>query len=369
MKTTSNVVIVHDWLYGGGAEKVVEQLHVLYPEAPIYTSYCSDEWRKKLGNKVVTGYLQKWPFNKLRRFTSVLQIWWFKSLNLSEYDIIISSSGSGHAKQVKKRRSEQIHINYCHTPPHYLWAKYDEYMKCPGFGAFDPIVRVGLKLLFKPLRKSDFKAAQHVDHFIANSTHIENDIKKYYKKDSEVVFPPVDTEAFHAKPEEKRSGFIVYGRHVAHKRFDLAIKACNELQVPLTVVGSGPETPRLRAMAGPTISFPGRLEHDKLVKALAKSEFFIFPNVEDFGIVAAEAQAAGVPVLAYRAGGSLDIVEEGVTGEFFEKQSIESLTSAMKSLNYKLYNRQALLENAERFSITNFRSSMTNTIAKAVSYK
>lgn len=348
------VVIVHDWLYGGGAEKVVEQLHYLYPDASIYTSYCSDEWRKKLNNKVVTGYLQRWPFNKLRRFTSLLQVWWFRSLNLSNYDVIISSSGSGHAKQVRKHRRKQVHINYCHTPPHYLWAKYDEYMRKPGFGVFDPIVRVGLKLLFKPLRRMDYSAAQDVDIFVANSTHIQSDIKKYYKKDSTVIFPPVDTELFHTKAPDKRSGFIIFGRHVAHKRFDLAIKACNELQLPLTVVGSGPETPRLKAMAGPTITFTGRLEDEKLVRKVAQSEFFIFPNVEDFGIVAVEAQAAGIPVIAYRGGGALDIIVEGVTGEFFDTQSTEALAKVIKNANYKLYNHRALLENAERFSTENF---------------
>lgn len=374
------VAIVHDWLYGGGAEKVVEQLHILYPDAPIYTSYCSDEWRKQLDNKVVTGYLQKWPFNKLRRFLPILQMFWFRSLDLSSYDIVISSSGSGFAKHLKFKKTSNLksqisnmkrplHVSYCHTPPHYLWAKYDEYMKRPGFGIFDPLVRLGLKLLFKPLRKADYKAAQNVDRFIANSTHIKNDIKKFYKRDADVVFPPVDTEAFHTKPVSERSGFIVYGRHVAHKRFDLAIKACNELQAPLTVVGSGPETPRLKALAGPTVTFTGRLEHDKLVRALAKSAFFIFPNVEDFGIVAVEAQAAGVPVIAYRGGGALDSVVEGVTGEFFDAQTIDSLVTALKKANYKLYNHRALLENAECFSIDTFQRSMTQAIADTLNSK
>lgn len=364
MKTTKKdrVVITHDWLYGGGAEKVVEQLHKLYPDAPIYTSYCSDEWRKRLDGKVVTGYLQNWPFSKLRRFTSVLQIWWFRSLKLKDYDIIISSSGSGHAKQVKKQRKIQLHVNYCHTPPHYLWAKYDEYMKQPGFGVFNPLVRLGLKLLFKPLRKADYAVAQAVDSFVANSSHIQSDIKKFYKRDASVIFPPVDVESFHTKPQDSRSGFIVFGRHVAHKRFDLAIKACNEAGIKLTVAGSGPDTARLKAMAGPTISFVGRLEHDKLVRTIATSEAFIFPNVEDFGIVAAEVQAAGIPVIAYRGGGALDIVEEGVTGEFFDTQSVESLATALTSFNYKLYNRQALLQNADRFSTDTFIESFSEHI-------
>jgi glycosyltransferase involved in cell wall biosynthesis len=188
------VAIVHDWLYGGGAERVIYELHQLYPEAPIYTSYCSREWRDKLDNVVVTGWLQHWPFNRLRKFIPFLRIWWFTHLDLSAYDLVISSSGA-EAKGIKVPKST-LHINYCHAPTHYYWSRYDEYMSRPGFGIFDPLARLGLKLLVSPLRKWDFKAAQRPDYMIANSSHIQAEITKYYNRDSTVIFPPVNIERF-----------------------------------------------------------------------------------------------------------------------------------------------------------------------------
>ncbi len=164
-RTTPRIAIVHDWLYGGGAEQVVLALHKLYPEAPIYTSYCSDEWREKLNNKVVTGYLQSWPFAKLRKFLPLLRQFWFKRLDLSEFDVIISSSGNGEAKFVTTN-ADQKHICYCHTPTHFYWRKYTQYLKDPGFRP-EWLVKFFLKLLLKPLRKRDYKAAQKVDFFIS----------------------------------------------------------------------------------------------------------------------------------------------------------------------------------------------------------
>ena len=209
------VCIVHDWLVGGGAEKVVLELHHLFPDAPIYTSYSTNEWRDKLDNKVVTGWLQY--FGKLRKFMVLPRIWWFAHLDLSNYDLIISSSGNGEAFAVRKNyrplykrllspithqpspiinANSKIHINYCHSPTHYYWRHYDQYMREPGFGVFNPLVRLALKLLLTPLRRWDYKAAQRADIMIANSTHIQADIKRYYNRDSTVIFPPVDTERF-----------------------------------------------------------------------------------------------------------------------------------------------------------------------------
>ena len=148
--STLKVAIVHDWLVGGGAEKVVEQLHVMFPDAPIYTSYCTDEWRDRLDNKVVTGWLQH--FGKLRKFMALGRIWWFEHLDLSEYDLVISSSGNGEAFAVKTR-PDTLHVNYCHSPTHYYWRHYDTYIARPGFGVFDPLARLELRLIVGPLRK------------------------------------------------------------------------------------------------------------------------------------------------------------------------------------------------------------------------
>src|SRR5215210_7245655 len=166
------IAIVHDWLIAGGAEKVVLELHKMFPEAPIYTSYATREWRRRLDGKVRTGWLQYWPFSRLRKFTPFLRIWWFSRLKLDNYDLVISTSGA-EAKGINTS-PETIHISYIHAPTHYYWSRYDEYMTSPGFGWFDWLARIGLKLLVGLLRRWDYKAAQKGDFVIANSTHTQD---------------------------------------------------------------------------------------------------------------------------------------------------------------------------------------------------
>lgn len=322
------VAIVHDWLIGGGAERVVEALHQMYPDAPIYTSYATDEWRRRLDNKVVTGFLQQWPFSKLRKYIPFLRIWWFASLKLDGYDLVISSSGA-EAKGVKTG-SNTLHVNYCHAPTHYYWSRYDEYLKSPGFGIFDPVARLGLRLLVSPLRRWDYKAAQRPDKIIANSSYTKAQIKKYYNRDSHVVFPPVDVQKFMSHNNHNREGFVIAGRQTPYKRFDLAVKACTQLSLPLLVIGNGPEHNRLKKLAGPTVTFKRKASDQDVIDAFQRAEGFIFPGIDDFGIVAVEAMAAGCPVIAYKNGGALDYVVPGKTGIFFEKQTANSLTEALQ---------------------------------------
>jgi glycosyltransferase involved in cell wall biosynthesis len=328
------VAIVHDWLVGGGAEKVVQALHEMFPEAPIYTSYSTDEWRKKLDNKVVTGALQHWPFGTLRKFIPPLRIWWFRSLDLDGYDLIISSSGNGEAKHIRKPKGAK-HINYCHTPPHFLWRHYDQYMKTPGFGLFNSLARLGLKLLVGPLRKADYAAAQKVDQFIANSTHIQSDIKKYYGRDSVVIHPPVDVERFrkYARPQTERHGFVTVGRLVPYKRVDIIVDACTQLGLDLKVIGKGPELANLQKRAGPTIQFITDASDEVVATEMGQAEAFIFAAFEDFGITPVEAMAVGTPVIAYKAGGALDYVIEGKTGLFFSSQSSQALMALLSHIN------------------------------------
>jgi glycosyltransferase involved in cell wall biosynthesis len=360
------VAIVHDWLYGGGAELVVEQLHKMFPEAPIYTSYCSREWRERLDNKVVTGYLQWWPFAKLRKFIPFMRIIWFSGLRFEDYDLVISSSGA-EAKGIKVPAGV-THINYCHAPTHYYWSRYDEYMRYPGFGLLDPLARLGLKLLVGPLRRWDYKAAQRPDFMIANSTHIQKEIKKYYGRDSEVIFPPVYIERF-MKTEHRyreRRGFVISGRQTPYKRFDLAIVACNQLGLPLTVIGNGPDHHRLRGLAGPTITFLGKVSDEVVEEEFASASGFVFPGLDDFGITPVEALAAGTPVIAYKAGGALDYVKPGVTGEFFDKKSAKSLSRTLQQFNPARYNQVILRRQAEQFSSGVFRASMNEFIVKNI---
>ncbi len=365
MKDLSNlkVAIVHDWLVGGGAEKVVLELHHMFPDAPIYTSYATDEWCQKLEGKVVTGWLQH--FGIVRKFMALGRIQWFGSLNFDEYDLVISSSGNGEAFGIKTGPNT-VHVNYCHSPTHYYWRHYDQYLARPGFGIFNPLARLGLKLLVGPLRKWDYKAAQRADVIIANSTHIQSDIKKYYGRDSEVVHPPVDTERFVKASEQARHGFITAGRLAPMKRVDLIIQACNELNFPLTIIGKGPELEALKKIAGPTITFAGFISDGLMPSSFASSEAFIFASYEDFGITPIEAMATGTPVVAFKAGGALDYVSAGETGEFFNEQTVESLKTTLKGFDSNKYNNNDIKNASERYSVQEFHKNMQTEIQKAL---
>lgn len=362
------VVITHDWLVGGGAERVVIELHKLYPDAPIYTSYCTPEWRERLDGKVVTGYLQR--FGRFRKYLPPLQYLWFRSLDLRKYDLIISSAGNGMAKAVR-RSVHTTHICYCHTPVHYLWRHFDRYIERPGFGIFNPIARLGLRALVAPLRKLDFDAAQAVDYFVANSTHIQTDIKKYYKKDSVVIHPPVDTQRFAPQSPKseirntaaKRRGFITVGRLAPMKRTDLVVQACTNLGLPLTVIGRGPDYEKLVRIAGPTVRFLTNASDEDVAKELSKAEGFIFASFEDFGITPVEAMAAGTPVIAYKVAGALDYVVEGKTGTYFDQQTVESLEKALLNFATKKFNEHTIRQAAETFDTARFSEKIIKFIA------
>lgn len=367
MREKLNIAIAQDWLISGGAERVVESLHKLYPDAPIYTSYCTSEWRAKLDNKVVTGYLQYWPFSKLRKFLPLLRIKWFEGLDLSEYDLVISCSSSGEAKAVRPGPNG-IHINYCHAPTHFYWLRYDEYLKHPGFGILDPVARLGLKLLVKPLRKWDYKIMQKPDYIIANSSYTQAGIKKFYNRDSTVIFPPVDISRFPFKASE-RHGFVIAGRQTPYKRFDLVVDTCTKLRLPLTVIGKGPDHKRLISLGGPTIKFEKSVSDQQMPEFFSKAEAFLLPNVEDFGVVAVEALAAGTPVIAYRNGGPLDYLKEGSNGLFFDRQTISSLSETINKFHKLKFNYQKISKDTEEYGPDRFKKQIQSYIAQAISLK
>lgn len=328
------IAIVHDWLTTmGGAEPLVLEIHKLFPKAPIYTSvFDADKMAAFKGIDVRTTNLQAKLPKKLR-FKHIL---WptlrakaFRQLDLSEFDIIISSS-SAEAKAIRKTRPEQVHIAYIHTPPRYYWSHYEEFKNEFTFGPFTPFIRPVIPYFVKKMRQLDLESTKDIDVCIANSTVTQQRIKEYYDKPSTIIYPPVNVDRFTPPPKGERSGYVVWGRHVPYKRFDLAIKAANKLKVALTIAGTGPDTERLKSLAGPTVTFVGRISDEELVKLAQSSKAFLFPNEEDFGISAVEALAAGTPVIAYKKGGALDIVQDGETGVFFEKQTVESLVKAMQ---------------------------------------
>ncbi len=347
------IAIVADWLTNmGGAEPLVLELHKLYPDAPIYTSVYNKEAMPAFKDcDVRTTYLQKWlpAFIRYKHVLGpVLRPRAFRKLDLSEYDIIISSA-SAEAKAVRKR-PDAVHICYCHTPIRYYWSHYEEFKKEFNFGPLTFLIRPFISFFVKRMRKLDLESVKGVDYFIANSTITQSRIKQYYDRPSTIVYPPVDVERFTPPVKSERNGFVVWGRHVPYKRFDIAIEACNQLSAPLTVIGSGPDTERLKKLAGPTITFTGRIGDDKLNEIAWHSRAFLFPNEEDFGISAVESLAAGTPVIAYAKGGALDIVQDGETGILFDEQSVNSLVKAMERFEQYSFLPATLHRKSKRFA-------------------
>lgn len=364
------VALVCDWLTGiGGAERVVLELHKMFPNAPIYTSqydnnpkvWFGDNWFKDAD--VRTTWLQKLP-KSLKKFLPVLRAWTFSRLDLSDYDLVISASGA-EAKAVKTGPAT-THICYCFTPTHYYWSRYNEYLENPGFGMFSWLARLGLKVLVGPMRRFDYKAAQRPDYIIGISKHIQTQIKKYYGRDAEVIHPPVDTDRIKLlnKPSNLRQGFVTAGRQVPYKKIDLAVKAATDLNVPLTVIGRGPDHSKLGRMAGRSVIFLTKTSDEEMYARFAEAEAFIFPGIDDFGIVAVEALAAGTPVIAYKAGGALDYVNK-TTGIFFDKQTSQSLAKAMQEFSKLSFDHSRIAEQAEKFSATAFEHKMRDFVSNS----
>lgn len=359
------VAIVCDWLTGiGGAERVVLELHRLYPNAPIYTSQYDPKKIDWFTNADVrTTWLQNLP-TSLKKFLPILRAWTFSRLDLSEYDLVITSSGA-EAKAVKTGVNT-LHVNYCHAPTHYYWSRYNSYLDNPNFPrGFNWLAKISLRLLVSPLRRWDKKAAQRASVIVANSSHIQSEIARYYSREAVVIHPPVDIERFPLK-KTKRTGFVITGRQIAYKRIDLAIAACNKLRLPLTVIGDGPEHARLVKMAGPTIEFVTGVSDQEMSHYFQSAEAFIFPGLDDFGITPVEAMATGTPVIAYQAGGSLDYIIPGKTGMFFESQTTESLSDTLKEFARQKFDEKEIREVAKGFAPSVFDRKFKDLVSKGV---
>ncbi|MBC7943044.1 glycosyltransferase [Candidatus Saccharibacteria bacterium] len=352
---TPKIAIVTDWLTNvGGAERTVLAAHEAFPDAPIYTSVYTPETMPEFdGLDIRTTWLQDMPksLRKLHKFFPMLRVRAFRDLDLSEFDIILSFS-SAEAKQVRKTRPGQVHICYCHTPIRYYWSHYNEYKKDPGFGKLNWLVRLAMPVMIPTLKKADYRAAQTVDVFIANSSEVQKRIKKYYKRPSTIIHPPVDVNRF--EPARTRGDYYVaLGRQVPYKRIDLAIAAATQLGIKLRVYGNGSEHQRLVDMAGPTVQFFtdrfGDASDIAVATALSGAKGYLFPAEEDFGIVQVEALAAGAPVIAYAKGGTLDIVQDGESGVLFRTQTVESMVSAIKKAEQTTFLPGTLRRKAKRF--------------------
>jgi glycosyltransferase involved in cell wall biosynthesis len=346
------VAISHEWLtIPGGSEKVVLAILELFPDADIYTSiYDPVPWPPAIRRaRVHTSFLNRLP-GATRFYPRLVPLMnmAFESFNLGGYDLVISSNHAC-AKNVITR-PETLHVCYCHTPMRYAWD--------PGFFGGERLSlpeRTLLPVLLPWLRRADVIASFRPDQFVANSSHVAARIRKHYRREAVVIHPPVEVERFLEVPRATDEGYYLFlGRLVPYKRADLAIAACTALDRPLKVVGGGRAGDAVRAAAGPGVEFLGEVDDAELAHILAGARALLFPGEEDFGIVPVEAQAAGLPVIAYGLGGARDSVIDGETGLHFAQQTPESLSDAILRFEDLRFDEERIRENARRFSHRRF---------------
>ncbi|MBI5369982.1 glycosyltransferase [Candidatus Uhrbacteria bacterium] len=356
------IALVHDYLVqDGGAEKVLEVLQEIWPEAPTYTLFFDPKKLPQFATRDIrTSFLQRLPL-ALKKYQ------WYITLmptatehyDLSDYDVVISST-SAFAKGLITRPGA-VHICYCHTPTRYLWTdthSYVEELRVPR------LVKAILPPVLSRLRQWDQQAASRVDYFVANSQTVRARIQKYYRKDAQIIFPPVDTDRFHISPRPK-TAFLTGGRLVAYKRFDLVIDACNKTGIPLKIFGSGPVERGLRRQAKSNIEFLGKVSDEALHDLYADALAFIHPQEEDFGITPVESMASGRPVIAYRKGGATETVVEDISGEFIETQTWEELADHLIRFDERRYDPHRIKTQAGRFGKNRFKEEMKELVKHA----
>lgn len=348
---------VNKW---GGAERVLLALHDIFPEAPLYTSVYDPfgaPWAKVFP-EVKTSFLQKIPF--LRTHHEMLGTFMplaFRSIKLSDYDVVISVT-SESAKGIRVKKGA-LHVCYCLTPTRYLWSHHDLYFK-----------NKTLRFLSRPvvywLKKWDKKAAQKPDVIIAISGEVKNRIKKYYGRNSSVIFPPVDVKKgiSTGKKFNKDYYLLVSRLDYGYKKVDLAIDVFNKLGYPLIIVGTGREERRLKKAALKNIKFTGKVPEEKLLEYYKHAKALIMPQEEDFGIVAIEAQSFGIPVIAYKKGGARDTVIHGKTGYLFDKQTEKSLADAIVNFQTIRFDKKSIKANSRKFAKKRFQKEFLDFLEK-----
>ncbi|MGJ8545985.1 MAG: glycosyltransferase [Sulfitobacter sp.] len=361
------VAIVHYWLVKmRGGEKVLEALCELYPQADIFTlvydpTMVSDTIRD---HRVTTSFLQRIPWGR-KHYQAMLPLmpWALEGLDLSGYDLVLSSE-SGPAKGVICP-PHAVHICYCHSPMRYIWDHAHLYRASAGF-----LRGAALAFCAPWLRMWDVTTSARVDYFVANSNHVAARISKYYRRSAVVVPPPVDTEAFTVQAQ-KEDFYLCASELVDYKRVDLAVAVCTQTSRRLIVVGEGPQLARLKAIAGPSVHFAGRLETADLRAHLARCRALIFPGEEDFGIIPVEAMAAGTPVIAYGSGGARDSVLSGKTGVFFDEQTPLALAQALDLFEETGvgFSAARIAAHAAKFNKATFQFRMKEIIASALAAK
>jgi len=357
------VALIHDWLnQRGGAENVLEVLVGMFRQAPIYTSMY---WPRAMPRsyrqwRIHTSWLDRLPLIKAHHqpFLPLYPLA-FQGFDLSDYDLVLSNK-SGFCHGVRTPPAA-MHICYCLTPTRYLW-DFEAYIAQEDWG---PLARLLVPPLLAPLRRWDLAAAQRVTAFVAISHEVQTRISTLYGRDSNVIYPPVDTGQFQPLGAYD-DYFLVISRLVPYKRIDLAVEACTRLRLPLVVIGGGRDRARLEALAGPTARFLGWASDVDRARYMSRCRAFLFPGREDFGIAPVQAQASGRPVIAYAAGGALDTVVEGETGTFFHQPTAEALMEALLQFDEGRYDPAIIRQNAERFDTAVFRRRLRTFISQVV---
>jgi len=353
------IALVHDYLsQQGGAEKVLKVFAEMYPEAPIFVLFYDEEKMGGAfaGKKIITSFLQKAPAIKKRyQWYLPLMPLATESYDLSDFDVVLSST-SAFAKGILTR-PYTTHFSYCHTPTRYLWSDSHSYIKELNI---PNAIKWTLPPILNKLRMWDRLAADRVDYFIANSQAVSGRIKKYYHRASAVIYPPVDTDNFYInKPEDF---YLIGGRLVSYKRYDLVVRAFNRLGIKLYVFGEGPAKDYLQSIAKPNIKFLGKVNELVKQELYSKCLAFLYPQEEDFGITAVEAMASGRPVIALPKGGALETIVPGATGEFMDGQSWEDIVGEIIRFKPEKYNPQVIREHAKRFDVKVFKENIRGFI-------
>jgi glycosyltransferase involved in cell wall biosynthesis len=365
------VALAHDFLiYQGGAERVFREIATLFPQAPIFAL---------LARGTVLDNFRDWEIipSFLNRVSRVIPHRWLlpfypiaaESIDLRDYDLIVSSTSSFMKGVVIKPKT--IHICYCHAPTRYLWDLSEQYLDDSiASGKLAKQKRFFGRVALNYLRMWDQTAAKRVDYFIANSQFTAQRIKKYYKKKARVIYPPVDLNKFSVAKEPGKY-FLVISRMSQYKRIDLVVEAFNRLGWPLVIAGTGREKRNLMKLAGKNIRFLGFVKEEKLIKLYRHARALIFPGEDDFGMTMVEAMASGRPVLAFKAGGALEILEEGRTGEFFGAPEVEVLVDGLRRLveNESEYDPKYIRASVERFSLENFQRNFKQAVDEIMGFE
>lgn len=366
--TSYKVALVHDYLREyGGAERVVEVLHEMFPDAPLYTAFVDSKalgmhWDRFKDWDIRESSASKIPFiKKLYSPLRLFAAYFFEGFDLSEYDVVISSSNMYMAKAVLTR-PETLHLSYIHTPPRSLYG-----LSTRTAWKKNPITRVCGELINYWMRPMDYIVSQRPDVLIANSQTTQERIQKYYHRDSVVIYPPVSLASY-SEHVQKKDYYVYVGRLAKSKRADLAIEACVTLGKKLKFIGEGKGEEYLRSIANENIEFLGSVSDEKLAEVYRGAKALLFPaDQEDFGIVPVEAMMAGVPVIAHNSGGPKETVLDGTTGILFDDLSVDGLVQAMTKLEQKTFSSEKIRSHAKKFSKENFKRNMLELIEKHLS--